>query len=208
MRPLPCQIIKIHAGDTTTVSVPSQLIINSTDFELKGKDKDGKEQIVAYAHVDPTYKKLTLTYTDFAEKNSDVKGSFFFYVRVDHLLVPNAEKIPISITVENKVVPNEPPQPPVDYIGVKKPDTYTLNKVGSYNRKQPLQPLTTPLPSTANHSISKCGFKRYLIFTNAHYDRNSFIVEKGQWVWENATWVFKDAEPAIYEIDFPDDKSL
>ena len=57
---------KIHAGDTTTVSVPSQLIINSTDYELKGIDKDGNEQIAAYAHVDPTYKKLTLTYTDFA----------------------------------------------------------------------------------------------------------------------------------------------
>ena len=200
---------KIHAGDTTTVSVPSQLIINSTDFELKGKDKDGKEQIAAYAHVDPTYKKLTLTYTDFAEKNSDVKGSFFFYVRVDHLLVPNAEKIPISITVENKVVPNEPPQPPVDYIGVKKPDTYTLNKVGSYNREA-----TTP---TLNYTIAinrkplnikNAVLKDTLQFTNAHYDRNSFIVEKGQWVWENATWVFKDAEPAIYEIDFPDDKSF
>ena len=43
---------KIHAGDTTTVSVPSQLIINSTDYELKGIDKDGNEQIAAYAHVD------------------------------------------------------------------------------------------------------------------------------------------------------------
>ena len=200
---------KIHAGDTTTVSVPSQLIINSTDYELKGIDKDGNEQIAAYAHVDPTYKKLTLTYTDFAEKNSDVEGHFFFYVRVDHLLVPNAEKIPISLTVGNKIVPNDPPQPPVDYIGVEKPDTYTLNKVGSYNREA-----TTP---TLNYTIAinrkpinikNAVLRDTLQFTNAKYDKNSFIVEKGQWVWENANWVFKNAETAAYEISFPDDKSF
>lgn len=185
---------KVHAGDTTTVEVPSKLIINSSDFALKGKDKNGNEQIAAYAHVDPTYKKLTLTYTDFVENNSDVKGSFFFYVRVDHQLVPNAEKIPISLIVENKVVPNDNPQPPVNYIGVKEPELYTLNKVGSYNREATNPTLNYTIAINRKPlNIKNAVLKDTLQFTNASYDRNSFIVEKGQWVWEDANWVFKDA---------------
>ena len=200
---------KIHAGDTTTVEVPSKLIINSSDFALKGKDKNGNEQIAAYAHVDPTYKKLTLTYTDFVENNSDVKGSFFFYVRVDHQLVPNAEKIPISLIVENKVVPNDNPQPPVNYIGVKEPELYTLNKVGSYNREATNPTLNYTIAINRKPlNIKNAVLKDTLQFTNASYDRNSFIVEKGQWVWEDANWVFKDAQPANYEISYPDDKSF
>lgn len=200
---------KVHAGDTTTVEVPSKLIINSSDFALKGKDKNGNEQIAAYAHVDPTYKKLTLTYTDFVENNSDVKGSFFFYVRVDHQLVPNAEKIPISLIVENKVVPNDNPQPPVNYIGVKEPELYTLNKVGSYNREATNPTLNYTIAINRKPlNIKNAVLKDTLQFTNASYDRNSFIVEKGQWVWEDANWVFKDAQPANYEISYPDDKSF
>lgn len=200
---------KVHAGDTTTVEVPSKLIINSSDFALKGKDKNGNEQIAAYAHVDPTYKKLTLTYTDFVENNSDVKGSFFFYVRVDHQLVPNAEKIPISLIVENKVVPNDNPQPPVNYIGVREPELYTLNKVGSYNREATNPTLNYTIAINRKPlNIKNAVLKDTLQFTNASYDRNSFIVEKGQWVWEDANWVFKDAQPANYEISYPDDKSF
>ena len=121
---------QVKAGDTTTIAVPTDLIINSQDFEVL----DGKGQFAASAKVDKDRKKIVLTYTDYVEHNSDITGNIFFYVRIDHKLVPNAKEIPINLIVENKVVQTTPPQPPVKYIGIAQPQNYPISKVGSINR--------------------------------------------------------------------------
>ena len=64
---------QVKAGDTTTIAVPTDLIINSQDFEVL----DGKGQVAASAKVDKDRKKIVLTYTDYVEHNSDITGNIF-----------------------------------------------------------------------------------------------------------------------------------
>ena len=196
---------QVKAGDTTTIAVPTDLIINSQDFEVL----DGKGQVAASAKVDKDRKKIVLTYTDYVEHNSDITGNIFFYVRIDHKLVPNAKEIPINLIVENKVVQTTPPQPPVKYIGIAQPQNYPISKVGSINRdtNDPIINYTIGVNRKPTN-IKNAIIRDTLQFSNAQYDRNSFIVEKGQWLWESGDWVFKNAQSVPYEIAFPSDKTF
>ncbi len=56
------------------------------------------------AVADPKTKTITLTYTDYVNNHSDIKGSFFFYARVDDNKVQQAEDIDLTLTINNKVV--------------------------------------------------------------------------------------------------------
>ena len=72
----------------------------SLTFDLK----DANNQVVAKAVADPKTKTITLTYTDYVNNHSDIKGSFFFYARVDDNKVQQAEDIDLTLTINNKVV--------------------------------------------------------------------------------------------------------
>lgn len=70
----------VKAGDTTDITVPDALIINSDNFEIRDINTN---DIIAHAKVDDVKKKISLTYTDYVENHSDTQGSFFFYARID-----------------------------------------------------------------------------------------------------------------------------
>ena len=59
----------VKAGDQTTVTVPDALIITSDSFEIRDINTN---EIIAHATVDAENKKLTLTYTDYVEKHSEL----------------------------------------------------------------------------------------------------------------------------------------
>ncbi|WP_409577683.1 Ig-like domain-containing protein [Streptococcus sp.] len=48
-------------------------------------DKDG--HLVAKTTIDRHTKKVTITYEPYVETHSDVTGTLYFYVRMDHLVV-------------------------------------------------------------------------------------------------------------------------
>lgn len=64
---------------------------------------DAVGSVVAHAVIDPDSKTF-LTYTDYVETHSNVKGSFFFYGQVDTTVVKENQTIPIKITIEKEVV--------------------------------------------------------------------------------------------------------
>ena len=91
----------VSAGDTTRITLPSQITFGDTQaFDLK--DESGN--VVAHAVIDPDSKTIVLTYTDYVENHSNVKGNFFFYARVDTKVIKENQTIPVSLTIENEVV--------------------------------------------------------------------------------------------------------
>ena len=93
---------EIKAGDTTDVQLPDVVTLASTgSFDIK--DQDGN--VVAKAVVDQQTKVVTITYEPYVETHSDVKGTFYFYVRADHNVIKKAKEVPIDITVEGKLFP-------------------------------------------------------------------------------------------------------
>ena len=92
----------VRGGDKTTIKLPDKLMMGdaSLTFDLK----DANNQVVAKAVADPKTKTITLTYTDYVNNHSDIKGSFFFYARVDDNKVQQAEDIDLTLTINNKVV--------------------------------------------------------------------------------------------------------
>ena len=70
----------VKAGDTTTVDLSDFLYIESQNFEIRDEKTN---EVIANGQIDETKKHIVLTYTDYVEKHSDTKGSFFVYTRVD-----------------------------------------------------------------------------------------------------------------------------
>lgn len=93
---------KIHAGDTSMVSLPEQLRF-STSSAFDVYSADGK--VVAHAVIDSTLKKLVLTYTDYVEKNSDITGKITAAFVVDSAKVRTQTDIPFRIQVGKTSIP-------------------------------------------------------------------------------------------------------
>ena len=89
----------VKKGDTTDITVPDALIITSQSFEIKDEKTN---EVIAHAKVDKDNKKISLTYTDYAENHSDTHGNFYFYARIDFKKHPQQGEIPVEMTVNNK----------------------------------------------------------------------------------------------------------
>ena len=113
----------IHAGDITTMKLPDKLKFNQTSsFEIK----DAGGNVVANATIDGGTKTLTLTYTEFVENNSDITGSFYFYVQIARNNVDKEEYIPIEIDVSGTTIIGNT----LHFIGIKDPTGSYLTKSG------------------------------------------------------------------------------
>lgn len=89
----------VKKDDTTTIKLPNELIFNQTsDIKIK----DGAGNIIANAVFNLHNKTLKLTYTDYAESHSDIKGIFYFFVRMDRDVVDGEMHIPLIFDVDGK----------------------------------------------------------------------------------------------------------
>ncbi len=92
---------KIKAGDTSTISLPEGFVFNrSIDFDVKSSDGN----VVAHAHMDEKTGKLTMTYTDYVEKNSDITGRIVASVKADKQHNTNYTTTPFNIDVNGHTV--------------------------------------------------------------------------------------------------------
>ena len=89
----------VKKGDTTDITVPDALIITSQSFDIKDEKTN---EVIAHATVDKDNKKISLTYTDYAEKHSDTHGNFYFYARIDFKKHPQQGEIPVEVTVKQQ----------------------------------------------------------------------------------------------------------
>jgi len=98
---LPNNVIK--AGDTTVIEVPSTLAFTEvSNFEVR--DSSG-QHVVATATIQPGARTVTLTYTSYAQNNSDITGNLFFYARINHAEVTEKGNVDLNFVVENKPIP-------------------------------------------------------------------------------------------------------
>ena len=71
----------VKKDDTTTIELPEQLrLLEDQTFDIKTPDK---KHVIAKVVADKNTGKLKITYTDYPEKYSDVKGKLYVGVGVD-----------------------------------------------------------------------------------------------------------------------------
>ncbi|MBC8837912.1 peptidoglycan-binding protein, partial [Escherichia coli] len=66
----------VKAGDTMDFTLPSQLAL-ATDLAFDVKDSNG--QVVGTATVKRATNQVTLVFSDYVEKHSDIKGELDFW---------------------------------------------------------------------------------------------------------------------------------
>ena len=175
----------VKAGDTTDITVPDALIITSDSFDIKDINTN---EVIAHATVDKDNKKLSLTYTDYAEKHSDTKGSFFFYARVDFKKHPQQGEIPIEVTVNSvtKVAGK------VTFKGIGDGNPRLLTKTSWVNSGNHKEVQYTISVNRNKQNIKGVTIEDHLRFTNASYVKDSIKVIKGTFSYETGEWVFSN----------------
>ena len=167
----------VKAGDTTELLVSDPLIIASQSFDITTTTEP--KQVIAHGLVDKDNKKLTLTYTDYVEKHSDVKGDFYFYARVDYTKHPEGGEIPIQVTVNNRtiVVGNIP------YKGVGNSEPKLLLKTSEVHKDDPSTISYVISINQTKESHQNVTVEDHLKFTNAEYVKGSIRVLKGTYIY-------------------------
>ena len=86
-------------GDTTVIKLPDNLkFIENQTFKITNDAGD----VIADAVINRDTKTITLTYTDFVEKRSDITGNLKFAVRVDIAEQHEDTKIPVKLTIDKQ----------------------------------------------------------------------------------------------------------
>ncbi len=174
----------VKAGDTTELYLSDPLIIANQSFDIK----DGDE-VIAHGIVDKDQKKISLTYTDYAQKHTGTKGDFFFYAKVDYTKHPEAGEIPIQVTVNNRtiVVGNIP------YQGVGKSGPELFLKTSEVHKDDPSTISYVISVNQTKKNIKEVTVEDHMQFTNAEYVKGSIRVLKGTYVYKDGGWQLPDA---------------
>lgn len=194
---LPNKTVKV--GDTTTIALPDKLRFNqSEEFDIK--DKDG--HTVAKAVLDSETKKVTLTYTGYVETHSDITGSFFFNVLVDHEVVTQEETIPVTIEVEGKVINAGN----VGFTGVGETEKTDMTKSGWIDNKTGIIHYQIPV-NRSGKNLPASGITDTLKSQGITYIKDSFKIEKGNWVTQGSEWEFQNGADVTnqFTINFQGD---
>ncbi|WP_049475034.1 SpaA isopeptide-forming pilin-related protein [Streptococcus parasanguinis] len=178
---------EVKAGDTTELLLSDPLIIANQSFDIETTTKP--KQVIAHGLVDKDNKKLTLTYTDYVEHNSDVKGDFYFYARVDYTKHPEAGEIPIQVTVNNRtiILGNIP------YQGVGNSEPKLFLKTSEVHKDDPSTISYVISINQTKESHQDVTVEDHLKFTNAEYVKGSIHVLKGTYIYKDLGWQLSDA---------------
>ena len=176
----------VKAGDTTVMTVPDALVVNSQSFEIRDINTN---EIIAYAKVNADNKSISLTYTDYVEKHDDTKGSFFFYARVDFKKHPEQGEIPVEITINKETKPAGK----ITFKGIGDGDPKVLTKTSWVNEGDKREVQYTISVNRAKQNIKGVTIEDHLQFTNASYVKDSIKVFKGKFSFETGEWVFSNS---------------
>ena len=175
----------VKAGDTTVMTVPDALVVNSQSFEIRDINTN---EIIAYAKVNADNKSISLTYTDYVEKHDDTKGSFFFYARVDFKKHPEQGEIPVEITINKETKPAGK----ITFKGIGDGDPKVLTKTSWVNEGDKREVQYTISVNRTKQNIKGVTIEDHLQFTNASYVKDSIKVFKGKFSFETGEWVFSN----------------
>ena len=182
----------VKAGDTTDITVSDALIITSQSFDIKDVKTN---EVIAHATVDKDNKKISLTYTDYAEKHSDTHGNFYFYARIDFKKHPQQGEIPVEVTVNNKTTIAGK----VTFKGVGDGNPNLLKKTSWVHKDDPKTISYTISVNQLKQNIKEVTVEDTLQFTNASYVKDSFHVTKGEMSYVDGEWQFNNTKDVTNE---------
>lgn len=195
---------KVKTGDTTTIKLPDKLKFDQKD-SLQIKDENGN--VVAIAVIDGTNKTITLTYTDFVEGHSHVKGDFFFYVRLDRDKVNEEEDIPLEFMVETKTILG----PTIHFIGYPDPLPHEISKSGWQTGGSNPRDITFEIKiNTAGANLNKAILTDEFVSPGFTVLSDSIVIAKGKWVKVKGDWELHDRIDVTsqYTVNWINDSSF
>ncbi|WP_236708904.1 SpaA isopeptide-forming pilin-related protein, partial [Streptococcus gordonii] len=179
---------QVHQGDTTTITLPPEYAFaNSSAIELK--DESGN--LVANGFLDSANKTITLTYTNYVEQKSGVRGEFFFYARVDHDVVSQEGDLNAGFTIGTRtLVPGT-----VHYNGPPKQYDSKIEKSSFQykdDEKNVIRYNITVNRNMANYS--DVTIKDAFSSPNITFLPDTFRIYKVDWRWNNGDWKWSNAQ--------------
>ena len=185
---LPNNVIK--AGDTTVIEVPSTLAFTEvSNFEVR--DSSG-QHVVATATIQPGARTVTLTYTSYAQNNSDITGNLFFYARINHAEVTEKGNVDLNFVVENKQIPGGS----VPFEGAPIPKGNPMDKSGWQLPGQPNKIRYIVAVNRRGEQRKHVVIRDYLKDEGLAIDQSSVSITKGHWVYQNGGWVLQNGANA------------
>ena len=175
----------VKAGDTTVVDLSELLYIESENFEIRDKNTN---EVIANAKIDETKKHIVLTYTDYVEKHSDTKGSFYVYTRVDFQKHPEEGEIPIEVTINGKTTVVGK----VNFTGVGDGNPVLFSKTGWVSNEDQKTLSYTISINRTEENLQDATVEDTLKFSNATYIKDSIRVIKGKFDYVAGLWEFTD----------------
>jgi len=163
-------------GGQAIISLPKNLrFVSDTNFNVMSSDN----KIVAKAVLNAASKTITLTYTDYVTKKSDIKGSLFFNVRVSPDTA-SPSKVPINISVNNKNIPVGN----VNFVVDPGKSDKVLDKVSWNTQKLADGGITRDYEvrvNAENKPLTNTIVLDKLSTDGMSYVKDSFVVKKGTW---------------------------
>ena len=185
-------------GGQAIISLPKNLkFVSDTNFNVMSSDN----KIVAKAVLNAATKTITLTYTDYVTKKSDIKGSLFFNVRVSPDTA-SPSKVPINISVNNKDIPVGK----VDFVVDPGKSDKVLDKVSWGTKKLADGGITREYEvrvNAENKPLTNAVVLDTLNTEGMSYVKDSFVVKKGSWaVNSNHKLELKNAAVVSVPVNF------
>ncbi|WP_217951246.1 SpaA isopeptide-forming pilin-related protein [Granulicatella adiacens] len=177
---------KVHEGDTTTLSLPSEIAFsNSSNIELH----DGSGNLVATGQLDAANKTITLTYTNYVENKSGVRGEFFVYVRIDHSVVSQEKEVDVNVRVGSKVLVAGK----VRYNGPPKRYDSKIEKSSFQQAGDPDNVIRYNITVNRNMAnYSNVTITDKFTSPNISFLPDTFKIYKVDWVWNNGDWTYQN----------------
>jgi len=188
----------VKTGGQAIISLPKNLkFVSDTNFNVMSSDN----KIVAKAVLNAASKTITLTYTDYVTKKSDIKGSLFFNVRVSPDTA-SPSKVPINISVNNKNIPVGN----VNFVVDPGKSDKVLDKVSWNTKKLADGGITRDYEvrvNAENKPLTNAIVLDKLNTDGMSYVKDSFVVKKGTWaVNSNLKLELKNATVVSVPVNF------
>ena len=188
----------VKTGGQAIISLPKNLkFVSDTNFNVMSSDN----KIVAKAVLNAASKTITLTYTDYVTKKSDITGSLFFNVRVSPDTA-SPSKVPINISVNNKNIPIGN----VDFVVDPGKSDKVLDKVSWNTKKLADGGITRDYEvrvNAENKPLTNAIVLDKLNTDGMSYVKDSFVVKKGTWaVNSNLKLELKNATVVSVPVNF------
>ena len=185
-------------GGQAVISLPKNLkFVSDTTFNVMSSDN----KTVAKAVLNAASKTITLTYTDYVTKKSDITGSLFFNVRVSPDTA-SPSKVPINISVNNKNIPVGN----VNFVVDPGKSDKVLDKVSWGTKKLADGGITREYEvrvNAENKPLTNAIVLDKLNTDGMSYVKDSFVVKKGTWaVNSNLKLELKNATVVSIPVNF------